>query len=278
MTAMNLVVQPRAGAAYLLTDTGVYDSAGRIRQFRTKIVTAVIGGGRAYAALSGCGGLTAHHLHDLVRGVRAGDAKTFLSGVERGFNALDQQLCDAGRYSACGDSAIALVAGVFEIDSAQGLLCSAVGASGYRIGNGAADFEGPFQPGRLEPIAVHLTRTRGAPFEFVGSEAFGVDGADLSDPSVWNPETGAAQLAEAQRRDPFMSDEGPYYAVGGRAVLTRVSAEGFAHRVVRSWPDRGGRKISPRDPAKYGLFDRLRCRMNALCHPIAFPTIHVQPS
>ena len=54
MTAMNIIVQAKAGAAYLLTDTTAYTPDGVVRAFHPKVLTLAIGA-KSFAAIATTG-------------------------------------------------------------------------------------------------------------------------------------------------------------------------------------------------------------------------------
>ena len=108
-------------------------------------------------------------------------------------------------------------------------------ASGYAISNDTFLFPpGKAVPYRLQPVLKYLTRYRGQPFP---------RGADMCDPGRWDPHRDAAALIEAQRADDFGLEGSTFVGVGGRAILTTVSAAGVEHQVVTAWGDRAGRQI-----------------------------------
>jgi len=236
MTAMNLIVQPRAGAAWLLTDTAAYQR-GRVSEFTRKVIELRVGGRNA-VAVAASGLIHPMHFEPYAEELNAPGLPKLLSIFPEVFREIERHCIENGKVERCGHRRMAAVIAAYDHEARRPV--------GFGITN-TPNFFPPTHPlYKLQPIKWHLTEFAGEPFE---------PGTDLADPRQWKPETDAEALIEAQRADPFGEPDRPYYAVGGEAILTRVNAEGIHHRIVKTWPDRIGRRIDPN--RKAGWRERL---------------------
>lgn len=233
MTAMNLVVQEAAKAAFLLTDTAsIRPETGQVICFEPK-VTAVQIGDAAFAAVTSTGRMFARHLQPFLREIRASSLADFARAIPEAFRAAELLSIDEG---GSGSMAAAIAA----YDAKRGR------AHGFVIGNDRTLFSTLYTPYRAVPATKHFT-------DFVPDYDQIADKVDFCDPLQWHPSEDGIALLEAQRADPF-----PFgYGVGGEAVLTRVSAEGISHKTLKAWPDRVGCKIDPA-AAEWPPFTRYR--------------------
>lgn len=243
---MNLIVQPRSGAAYLLTDTATYGPDGKVGYFRSKVLALSVSG-RVSAALavSGAGGaISLYEAH--FRTLHAEDAESLLSAVPRIFREVKATLEARG----VADNIYAVVA-LFDHFTGQ--------PSGYVIGSDNSLFPmGLYRSGTLQPVRKYLTRYAGRPIP---------PDRDICDPRQWNPKIEGAALIEAQRDDLFGLPPTTFAAVGGQAILTRVSAEGIDQQILCAWPDRRGEEIDARGDRAVTVADHLRRRVRHFAKP-----------
>lgn len=229
MTAMNIIVQARAKAAFLITDTASYGRDGTIAEFRSKAVPVSIGGRRIGAiAATGMGGQDYFVFHALRR-LKPQSLLELLSNWPRVFREIEQEMVGRGHEEQGGTGHMSMVIAAYDHDAKQPV--------GYAISNDNMIFPAQsYRPYSLQPVERYLTRFVGAPFP---------PSSDICDSRQWIPERDAIRLIEAQRADLFGLPGNQFYAVGGQAVLVRVDANGVHRQVLTVWPDRVGRKINP---------------------------------
>ncbi|WP_267394987.1 MULTISPECIES: hypothetical protein [unclassified Sphingomonas] len=258
MTAMNLIVQPRAGGAYLLTDTACYRQDGKVVDFRSKVL-AVVAQRRFSVAIATTGmAMQQDHLRRHLAGTRAITAAAFFASYPAIFRHVEAELIDAGVPERCGSGHMSAVLALYDHETDT--------VSGYGISNDrslftTAPMAKPYQPYSLQPLRKYLTRYAGTPI---------LPGTDMSDPQQWSPSRDSAALIEAQRADDFGLAPNTYPAVGGQAVLTTVDASGVRQRTVVAWADRLGRPIR-RGPMR-GVLARGRAALREAVMP-RLPTL-----
>ena len=226
MTAMNLIVQAKARAAFLLTDTVVIRKRdGIVAGFTSKVIPVVIDR-RTVAAVAVCGRLEVDFMKRQMG--RARSLSDFLDRFPDMFRAAERAIV-AQRE---GGSMAAVVAA---FDASRGI------PLGFGIANDNALFAPGHRPYDLKPLAQHIT-------EFDPDNTT-LRQTNFRDPEQWNPERDALTLIEAQRCDPML-DAPERYCIGGKAVLTCVDARGVSHVTLKRWPDRIGHLIDPYGPAR----------------------------
>jgi len=256
---MNIIVQAKAAAAYLLTDTAGYAEGGTVVQFRPKVLALDIGSG-SFAAVATTGMPSQSYLRQRLLNHRANRVEDLLRALPAMFRDIERDLRGDGVPEACGTAHMSAVVAVF--DSERGV------ASGYAISNDFSLFPpGKAVPYRLQPVLKYLTRYRGQPFP---------RGTDMCDPRRWNPQRDAVALIEAQRADDFGLEGNTYGGVGGRAILSTVSATGVEHQVITAWADRIGQKIDRSRDDRPSLSERLRRRGRQRILP-PMPRIRLEP-
>lgn len=257
MTAMNLIVQERAKAAFLLTDTAYYRfKDGAVMYFGPKVTGLMIGEG-AYAAIATSGTMFSSHIGPQLGALRAGSLREVLASMPDVFKAAE-----AASKAEGGKGAMAAAVAVFDPDRCR--------AGGFIIGNGQGGFPQAGAPYRLISTKKHLTEMGEQHDEFLCQ-------TDFCDPASWSPERDGAALMDAQRTDLF--DLGPGVrapAVGGQAILTRVDKSGISHTTLKTWPDRVGRPINLGSGDRLAWRHRLEAWGRENFRPA--PTIRVQPA
>ena len=257
MTAMNLIVQERAKAAFLLTDTAYYRfKDGAVMYFGPKVTGLTIGEG-AYAAVATSGTMFSSHIGPQLGALRAGSLREFLASMPDVFKAAE-----AASKAEGGKGAMAAVIAVFDSERRR--------AGGFIIGNGRGGFPQAGAPYRLISTKRHLTEMGERHDDFLGR-------TDFCNPDCWNPERDGSALMDAQRSDLF--DLGPGIrapAVGGQAILTRVDVGGVRHTTLKTWPDRVGRPIDLRLGDRLTLRSRLEAWGRETFRPT--PTICIEPA
>lgn len=244
MTALNLIVQQRAQAAYLLTDTACY-SFGTVVGFTNKVIAFDFGPeGCAAMAVSGI----AHNEHFLARISPVPQSLgSFLAELPDIFRDVERALEAAGKPAKVGTRNIAVALAVFDRHQAR--------ATGYAISNNTVSLPRTYGPYRLHRMPKPLlTPCERDPIP---------EGTDISDPRQWDVEREAGPLIEAQRAEPFPDRDQPYIGIGGQAILTRVSAAGIEQRLIRTWPDRIGSRIKLAPDDQLDLADRLMVRLRS---------------
>lgn len=234
MTALNLVVQPRAGAAFLLTDTGVYGPDGRIAAFQRKTVEFSIGG-RPSAVIATTGpSLAGVFLESYASTLRPATVHELLTAFPQVFREIEQKL--AARGVKKGFSALLAI---YDHERRRPV--------GYGMSS-CPNWLPNSAIYSLQPVKKYLTDCARLPFDWE---------TDVCDPRQWKPRSDGLVLLDAQRSDPFERSDGNggYHGVGGEAILTRVDADGVHHEVLKTWPDRIGRRIDPH--RKAGWRERL---------------------
>lgn len=243
MTALNLIVQRRARAAFLLTDTARYDRHGRVKGFGSKVLELRVAG-RVSGAIATTGMTSQPFLERRLSELRAESVDALLPGIEKAFCETEADLIADGMPARCGMDWLAACVALFDQDAGR--------PWGYRIANNRLLFplsEYP-APYKLRPCERSLTRCADD----------GPHGVDVRDPRQWNPERDGAALLEAQRADLFGIEPDTYHGVGGEGILTRVDVAGVTSKRLVAWPDRVGRRIEPDRPAG-GFLARLARRL-----------------
>jgi hypothetical protein len=249
---MNLIVQPRARAAFLITDTAALRADKSISEFRPKVVELRVNDG-LWGALAVTGHMDAIYLRNAIRAAPPSDLKSLLAGLPDALRrAMDAH---AARHPDAGASRSAAIAVALYDAAASDVRGFLMGSSPVMLpGAGLAPFV-------LHPVLKHLT-------EF-GDRCPFHPRADITNPAQWSPERGGLRLIEAQRRDEFMRADGSiFYGIGGRAIVTRVDASGVTHRTLHNWlADREGSHIGPGErvgrPVRASIrhaFQHRRCR------------------
>ena len=223
MTAMNLIVQDRARAAFLITDTAGFDGQGNIISFQPKVIGLRLADGFAAISTSGTWRVNSLILSGLKR-LRPRKIEELVAGLPGLVIDADYQIRHVHRDEKT--SIAAVIATYAEAtDRSQGFI----------IGNDNAVFElGKYRPFTLQPARKHLTRYAGEP---IGHDI------DVTRPMHWNPERDGAALLKAQRLDLSGQPGSEYAVIGGQGLLTSVSAAGIEHTVIKVWPDSVGRPI-----------------------------------
>lgn len=227
MTAMNLIVQPKARAVYLLTDTAVIRKRdGALVDFIAKVVP-VRAAGQVVAAIAVSGRLEVEFLKAEMAKVGPSSVQDFLDRFPDVFRRTEAAIM----AKAEGGSMAAVVAA---FDHSRSL------PLGFGIANDNSLFAPSHRPYELKRLAQHIT-------EF-SPENVQLRQTDFRDPAVWSPERDGLALIEAQRLD--LGFAGERYSIGGKAVLTRLDASGITSKVLKEWPDRIGRPIDPHNRAQ----------------------------
>lgn len=224
---MNIVVQSRAGSAFLLTDTARYREDGSVERFAPKVF-AVEYKGRYSAAIATTGMISRDYWLRVIPSINAQNAESFLSAIPTVFRSLEAAMVADRIPEACGSSHLSAVVAIFDHDMQH--------AEGYAISNDKSLFqtgpgEKPYHPFELCPVRKYLTRFAGRPF---------ASNVDVCDPDQWDPQSQSALLIEAQRADHFDFGGGSHAAVGGQAILTRIDAQGVRQSIIKAWGDRRG--------------------------------------
>ncbi|MBT2133947.1 hypothetical protein KK137_06335 [Croceibacterium sp. LX-88] len=222
MTAMNLIVQARARAAFLLTDTAsIWSRSGKVAHFGSKVIPVYIDG-RAVAAVAVSGRLEPSDLAERMDEISPQSLSGFLEEFPEVFRATERAL---KKRDAAGSMAAVIAA--FDHERSRPI--------GYRIANDNLLFPPGYRPYELKQTSRHLTEFNPDNVTLLQS--------DFCDPRHWEPDRDAEKLIEAQRRDPDILHG--RHSIGGEAVLTRVDASGVCSKVLKAWPDRVGRRINP---------------------------------
>ena len=239
MTAMNLIVQQRAKAAFILSDTAATDNNdGRVISFIPKVIGLTVGID-AFVAVGTTGSLSVPYLTPHLREIRAATLPDFLEAVPQAFRAAERDVVADG-----GQGSVAAVLAVFDRRAER--------ATGYVMGNDHRLFPPSCRPYQLNRAKKHLT-------DLDPARHLELIQADHCNPALWRPEKDGAALLQAQRSDPFEFAAGVHGSgIGGEAVLTRVDANGISHVTLKAWPDRAGRPIDVSVADKMGWRDRLR--------------------
>ena len=260
MTAMNIIVQAKAGTAYLLTDTAAYTPDGVVRTFHPKVLTLAIGS-KSFAAIATTGMSAQPAWRCRLADQRAESVEDVLRALPEAFRDVECELKASGAAEDCGTGHMSAVVAVFDGERRE--------ASGYAISNDTFLFPpGKAVPYRLQPVLKYLTRYRGQPFP---------RGTDMCDPRRWDPRRDAAALIQAQRADEFGLEGGTFVGVGGRAILTTVSAAGVEHQVVTAWGDCAGRQIDRSLDQRSSFLGRLRQQWRMTMQP-RMPTLTLEQS
>jgi hypothetical protein len=231
---MNLVVQERSRAAFLLTDTATYDNSdGKVSGFYPKVI-GFRAGKRFHGAIATSGRFLVSYLRPHLCDVRASTPAEFLAALPSVMRATERDLV---RDRAQGSWAATVA--LFDRRSGR--------ASGYGIANMPALFAPSCGPYSTHRISRYLTDA---------VEGFRVP--DVCDPRRWDPKRDGEALIEAQRADLFRFGEVRCPAIGGQAILTRVDAGGVSHHVLKRWPDRVGEHIDLSSAPSLRWRDRLR--------------------
>jgi len=237
MTAMNLVVQEKVGATYLLTDTAVYNSAdGSIHSFWPK-VTGVAIGEDGYAAVATSGGMFFNHIQPHIAEMKAPTLREFIDAFPAAFRAGERASRSEG-----GKGPMAAVVAVCNRRTGK--------AAGYGIANGTVLWGGRYRPYTMMQMSRHLT-------DFNPDHYPHLVHTEFCDPGCWNPERDGVALMEAQRADPFDFGIG----IGGQAILTRVDQSGITHKVIRAWGDWPFQPIDLIRGDKPGLLGHVRAKL-----------------
>lgn len=234
MTAMNLIVQAKAKAAFILTDTAVADNCdGAVAAFIPKVLGLHIGDDAFVAIATSGSWLAGHNFLSHVSAIRS-----------RSLAGCLEALPDAFRKATCNTMSLAAVLAVY--DRRANRVC------GYTIGSDHSLFPPPSHPYKLRACERHLT-------DLDPERHWDLIQTDHCDPSQWDPARDGATLLEAQRSDLFQFAPGVFGGgVGGQAILTRVDGSGITHTTIKVWPDRIGRRIDPSAGAQPGWLDRVR--------------------
>ena len=249
MTAMNIIVQAKAGAAYLLTDTAHFNPDGTVGQFAPKVLS-LRAAGRFSAAIATSGiAVQRNHFKKHLAELKPRSTSDLLSSIGPMFRITEQEIMAQGVPSVCGTSHMSAVVALFDHETNE--------ASGYAISNQNSCFPtGKYRPYTLAPILKYLTRYKGQPFP---------RGTDMCDPRKWDAVASAPALVEAQRIDDFGLADDLRAGVGGQAILTCVNEEGISHKIVAAWADRIGERIDRSQDDNPSFTGRLRrCRRLAM--------------
>ena len=239
MTAMNLIVQERAKAAFILSDTAVTGNQdGVVISFIPKVIGLSLGVD-AFVAVGTTGSLSVPYLTPHLKEISAATLPDFLEAFPQAFRAAERDMLAGG-----GQGSIAAVLAVFDRRAGR--------ASGYVIGNDHRLFPPSCRPHQLNRAKKHLT-------DLDPDRHLNMIQTDHCNPAAWQPARDGAALLEAQRSDPFQFAPDVYGSgIGGEAVLTRVDGNGISHVTLKAWPDRVGRPINARLGNEMGWRDRLR--------------------
>lgn len=218
MSVCNLVVQ--TDAAYLVTDSGYFDSAGKIVRLLPKsiifpevpVAIAAVGAGAlvlaeaAYEApeqLSG-GKFTLDRFRDLIRGLYA----------RRGYDPRDQYTRWAAAYYSRHHGR----------------------AVGYSFSTHPDDGAPGESPWKWYPSRV-LVMPYVAPVAVWGDDRK----VSLSDPNAFNVKRDAMKFVDAQRRHREWGNSKIVCGVAGEIRLTKVSAAGIEEWQLHDYADRVGK-------------------------------------
>lgn len=228
MTAMNLIVQAKAGAAYLLTDTARFRRGGIVDEFHPKVLPISIAG-RPCGAIASSGMVSRGEFIEVLSKLPARSVGELIEAFPEVFHQVEQLQIKRKMPERCGSGHLSAVLAVYDPFTGS--------PRGFTISNDNMLFPlAKYRRYTLQPTLKYLTRFVGQPFP---------RGTDMCDPRQWNPASQAAALIEAQRLDLFGIEPDTYHAIGGEAHLTRIDATGLSVSVVRSWPDKIGRRINP---------------------------------
>ncbi|WP_305097486.1 hypothetical protein [Croceibacterium aestuarii] len=202
--------------------------------FHCKVIPVFVDG-RAVAAVAVTGRIEPSDLGEHIMTLVPASLRDFLDRFPEAFRVTEMTL-------KARNEAGSMAAVVAAFDHARNL------ALGFTIGNDNALFPLDQRPYELKKRSMHIT-------EF-DPDDLALRRIDFCDPGQWEPESDGERLIDAQRRD-----RGPqfgHYSIGGAAVLTRLDKNGLATKVLKTWPDRIGRRIDPdRQPPLKGWRDRL---------------------
>lgn len=211
MTAMNIW---RSGkAAYLLTDTAVYEPDGTLIAFTQKVVT--ISARDFHVAIAMTGKLFPSAMHCELSRYTFTDLPAVLSALPDVLARIERGIADP--------APLGMVIASWSPDEGPRARVLA------NAGNGV--FPAPYPAGKVCSVDYFLTGNGSHP---VLARA-GIVSDDI------DSELLAAEIIAEQRTD--RREEG-YFAVGGTAYLTRVGAIGICGVKVAAWPDRIGERIA----------------------------------
>ena len=235
MTALNVFVQPKARAGYIVVDAAFTSDDGCVTEIGSKVVQ---GGGRFPWALGVTGNVSA---------VAVG--RELLTVGVASLKQLERRLIPAMHR------AIAATAAAFP--DTPLVNCGVRGVAWDFAAKKPIGFTVMSHPDLLIPGA--------APFTFYRCDAMvtcdHVDGlagllgrpldlVDMRDPERFAADTDGLALIEAQRRTPYVCtipgvDASVKHRIGGEAHLVTVTRHGVRIEGLREWSDRIGERIMP---------------------------------
>jgi len=231
MTAINVIVQPRARAGFILSDTAITSSDGRVIEHCGKIIYGV----GSYPWAVGVSGSV--HPAVILQEIGALNPLSYKQLVKGLPDALRRAVAKQACLQGCPEADLAItIAGV------------------------------AWHFGEKRPVGFAVTSRLGhvyenvAPFEFYGlaSSVTGVENdsvrnlitcRDLTDPMAFNPENDGVELMKLQRAMPLQAQDARaqqgHYRIGGEVLLTTVTKRGVATKALHDFGDQIGAIINP---------------------------------
>lgn len=224
MTANNALVVP--SAAYLITDTAIYDDEAVVHGFTNKVRTLPhLGMAISTCGTNGCADVVAKALFEFA---------SFDDFLDRGETKL-RELWDDGFFEISNFEDLnhfrLFVIGWSEREKRARLVVLCTEPQPMYVA-----FELTEAPIAINP-GVHHDRLEEA--------GLLVNGAPVGEPEDWlmrlidiqrSKRTGARNTPVTYEETP--AESGGKYHIGGAAVLTKLTRHGITQRVVRRWPDK----------------------------------------
>ncbi|QTH20809.1 hypothetical protein HRJ34_21170 [Rhizorhabdus wittichii] len=235
MTAINVLLQPTA--AYLITDSATTDSNGVLIDIRSKVT--VLSRFRAAIAWTGAGPIHAAGQADrrisealVSKGVSSqAELLAALPLIAAEMHAENAAYIDTGH-----DTAVSVFVALWSKKRREPQLWACHGDQSV--------FGPSYVPYSMVRLRQYVTCPPDVDPDGWCRAAFGRV-VDFADPKSFRPSVDGVALLEAQRHIREGIGVWGGYSVGGSANLTTVSAKGIRERVLKTWPDKVGEKISP---------------------------------